>query len=98
MNTNSPLVLLRWSFGAPLGSLVAREMEGSSKGHARAKHRRSLYIRTFCLSESRVNRRTKQEQGEACYDYALREEGSRRQLASTLPSVKRVNEVKMVRR
>ena len=35
------------------------------------------------------------EQSEACFDYALREGGSRRQLASTLPSVKKVNEVKM---
>ena len=37
MNTNPLLVLLRWSFCAPLDSFVAREMEGSSKGEGRGK-------------------------------------------------------------
>ena len=31
MNTNLPLVLLRWSFGAPLGSFIAREKEETSR-------------------------------------------------------------------
>ena len=34
MNTSPPLVLLK-SFGSPLGSFVARELEGSSRGEGK---------------------------------------------------------------